>query len=169
MSHKLVSVLFVTLAALCTLIINIPGVLACARIDIKPGSFPNSINCNNENEVVTVAILTTPVFDATTVDHTTVVFGPNRATETHVKDGVPTRHEEDVDGDGDTDLVLHFKLSETGIQCGDTLARLRAMTFDGQEIVGKNSIRTVGDNANPAPPLRLVNKLAMKWARLKAR
>ena len=43
-------------------------------IDIKPGSDPNSINCINENETIAIAILTSDSFDATTVDHTTVVF-----------------------------------------------------------------------------------------------
>lgn len=43
-------------------------------VDIKPGSDPNSINCNNEQEVITVAILTTEGFDANTVDHATVTF-----------------------------------------------------------------------------------------------
>ncbi|NIM48758.1 MAG: hypothetical protein GTN78_10340, partial [Gemmatimonadales bacterium] len=82
-------------------------------IDIKPGSDPNSINCNNENGVVTVAILTTEDFDALTVDHATVTF--EGASETHVdkKTGEPRRHEEDVDGDGDTDLVLHFRFGDT--------------------------------------------------------
>ena len=32
------------------------------------------INCNDEGEVITVAILTTEDFDATTIDHTTVTF-----------------------------------------------------------------------------------------------
>lgn len=44
-------------------------------LDIKPGSDPNSINCNNnDKKAISVAILTTLDFDATTVDHTTVTF-----------------------------------------------------------------------------------------------
>jgi hypothetical protein len=39
-------------------------------IDIKPGSYPNSIRCDNKNEIITVAVLTTEDFDAMTVDHT---------------------------------------------------------------------------------------------------
>jgi len=40
-----------------------------------------------------------------------------RASETHVdkKTGESRRHEEDVDGDGDTDLVFHFRLSDTDL------------------------------------------------------
>ena len=54
-------------------------------------------------------------FEATTVDHTTVTF--EGAIEMHVnkKTGVARRHEEDVDGGRDTDLVLHFRLGDTDL------------------------------------------------------
>lgn len=113
-------------------------------IDIKPGSDPNSIHCINRNAIIAVAILTTGDFDATTVDHTTVTFA--EATETHVSDktGAPLRHEEDVDGDGDIDLVLHFRLGETDLTCDSTEGTLNGQTFSGQTIVGTDSIRMVG-------------------------
>ncbi len=65
--------------------------------------------CNQGKGVVPVHLLSTPSFDATTVDHTTVTLGD--ASETHVdkKTGVAKRHEEDVDDDGDIDLVFHFR------------------------------------------------------------
>ena len=49
-------------------------------IDIKPGSFPNSINPKNKG-VIPVAILTTATFDATTVDPLSVTFGPHETVE----------------------------------------------------------------------------------------
>lgn len=104
------------------------------EIDIKPGSDPNSINCNNEKGIITVAILTTDTFDATFVDHSTVTF--EGASETHVdkKSGEPRRHEEDVDGD--TDLVFHFRLGDTNLTCESPEGTLTGETFDGQAIVG---------------------------------
>lgn len=113
-------------------------------IDIKPGSDPNSINCNNEREVITVAILSVTSFDATTVDHTTVLF--EGASEAHVdrKSGEARRHEEDVDDDGDTDLILHFRLGDTELNCESDEGTLTGETFGGQAIEGTDSVSMVG-------------------------
>ncbi len=106
-------------------------------IDIKPGSDPNSINPKSK-DVIPVAILTTPTFDATTVDPLSVRFGPGGASEAHNRG-----HIEDVDGDGDLDLVLHFAVSQTGIAPGDTQACLTGKTTSGLNIIGCDAIRTV--------------------------
>jgi hypothetical protein len=107
-------------------------------IDIKPGSFPNSINPKS-NGVIPVAILTTATFDATTVDPLSVEFGPSGATEAHGKG-----HIEDVNHDGEPDLVLHFRTQITGIKCGETSASLTGETFDGDPIQGSDTLKTVG-------------------------
>ncbi|MFN2241934.1 MAG: family 16 glycosylhydrolase, partial [Anaerolineae bacterium] len=91
--------------------------------------------CNQGNGVVPVAILSTDSFDATTVDHNTVHFGD--ATEAHrdKKTGEAQRHEEDFEGDGDIDLIFHFRLKETGYDCDTTQPTLTGETFDGQPII----------------------------------
>ena len=89
--------------------------------------------------MIPVVILTTDDFDATTVDPQSVVLGPGAATESHGRG-----HIEDVENDGDLDLVLHFNTQHTGILCGDTFAFLTGETFDGQLIQGSDSINTVG-------------------------
>ena len=98
--------------------------------------------------MIPVAILSTNIadgdaldFDAMQVDALTVRFGPNGAVENHGQG-----HVEDVDGDGDPDLVLHFKTKETGIACGDTDASLTGSTFanpDSVDIEGADSINIV--------------------------
>jgi len=102
-------------------------------IDIKPGSDPNSINLISKG-VIPVAILTTDFFNALTVDPVTVLFA----------DAQPVRWAvEDVDYDGDLDLVLHFKTQETDIIAVDTEAILSGQTFDGVPITGTDSVHTV--------------------------
>jgi hypothetical protein len=120
-------------------------------IDIKPGSDPNSIQCNNDAGVIAVAILSTDDFDATTVDHTTVTF--EGATETHLdkKTGLPRRHEEDVDGDGDIDLVFHFRFGDSNLGCASTEATLVGETFDGTAIEGTDAVRMVGSGGYQPP------------------
>jgi predicted outer membrane repeat protein len=113
-------------------------------IDIKPGSDANSINCRNANEVIAVAILSTDAFDAATVDHTTVGFEGTGETHVDKKTGEPKRHEEDVDGDGDMDLVFHFRLGDTHLTCASTEAALRGETNEGQPILGADFVRMVG-------------------------
>lgn len=107
-------------------------------IDIKPGSFPNSINPKSKG-VIPVAILTTETFDAATVDSTTVLFGPSGTEAAPVKSAL-----QDVDGDGDIDMILHFNTQTTGIQCGEISATLTGETLDGQMIKGSDDINTVG-------------------------
>ena len=115
------------------------------ELDVKPGSDRNSINCRH-NGVVPVAILTTRMakgdpldFDASTVDPSTVAFGPNAASVAHRR-----AHIQDVDGDGDMDMVLHFRQRNTGIQCGNLEACLTGQTTNGTPIEGCDAIRTVG-------------------------
>ena len=116
-----------------------PGLLTLdVQIDIKPGSDVNPINLKSKG-VIPVAILTTEDFDATTVDPGTVRFGVGLATEKH---GVG--HIEDVDTDGDDDVVYHFPTQDSGLECGDTTATLTGTTFGGQSVMGSDSIVTRG-------------------------
>ncbi len=104
-------------------------------IDIKPGSDPNSINLKSKG-VVPVAILTTPDFDATEVVPETVVFGPGAA---HAEKSAL----EDVDDDGDLDMILHFKMQEIGLTEEDTEATLYGQTEAGLSIMGVDTVRIV--------------------------
>ena len=97
--------------------------------------------------MIPVAILTTSTsdgelidFDAGGVNPATAKFGSAGAAIAH-----SYGHVEDVDGYSDTDVVLHFRTKETGIQCGDTEATLSGFTFDGTEIQGSDSIKTAGE------------------------
>lgn len=120
-----------------------PVEVTTVDIDIKPGSDPNSINLRNRG-VVPVAILTTDTFDATTVDPASVCFGDaEKPTERDCTEAHGTGHVEDVDGDGDDDLVLHYETRETGIDPGDTEACLTGTTANGTAVEGCDSVRTI--------------------------
>ena len=118
------------------------GELVCPpieiSIDIKPGDLPNSLQPRSKGRIP-VAILTTETFAADSVDPSKVLFGASgtEATPSHSAF-------EDADGDGDTDLILHFNTPETGIQCGDTTALLTGTTTTGRIVVGFDSVSTVG-------------------------
>lgn len=107
-------------------------------IDIKPGDFPNAVNPRSRGRLP-VAILSSAEFDALLVDPSSVTFG---ATGTEA----PALHWSgtDANADGLYDLLLHFALPTTGLECGDESASLRASTYAGVAIVGMDSIRTVG-------------------------
>ena len=99
-------------------------------VDIKPGSYPNSINIKSKGKVP-VAILTTDDFDAYDVDPDTVTFaGAN-----------PLRWKmEDVDNDGDHDMLLHFKTQELNLTKDSTEAALKGETIGGIPITGTDSV-----------------------------
>ena len=100
-------------------------------IVIKPGDV-NSFNLKSKGRIP-VAILTTEDFDATEVDTGTVRFGPGLARPAH-------HAVEDVDEDGDLDMILHFKTQETGIQAGDTSATLTGVSFVDGAFFGSDTV-----------------------------
>lgn len=116
-----------------------------AAIDIKPGSFPNSINPSRTRGVIPVAVLGSEEFDVMDIDTFSLAFGPLGAPPAHNVGNPPEPgHLEDVNGDGFTDLVTHHIAGETGIASGDTEACLTGKTLDGINFQGCDSVRTVG-------------------------
>jgi uncharacterized repeat protein (TIGR01451 family) len=116
------------------------------KINIKPGSFPNSINPENMG-VVPVAILTTEAgeyglplaFDAATVDPLSVRFGPydlvwsgGGGLEAHERGHMEDSYElDEKTRDGDLDMVIHSWTQETGIEWDTTVACVKGAWIDG--------------------------------------
>lgn len=107
-------------------------------IDVQPGSSQNNVNPGSQQMVV-VAVLTSEQFDASQVDPQSVEFGPGKAPEAHGR-----VHLDDVDGDGDIDAVLHFKIAASDLQCEDRDVLLSGKDYGGQPFVGTDEINPVG-------------------------
>lgn len=106
-------------------------------IDIKPGGDANVINPKSAG-VIPVAILGSDTFDVGDVDVSTLAFGPDGAEPAHASGG----HTEDVNEDGFTDLVSHYRQRETGIASGDEQACLAGATLGGILFDACDDIRT---------------------------
>ena len=105
-------------------------------IDIKPYRHVNRIHINIG--VIPVAILGSSTFDVSSIDVSTLSFGPNAAPRIHKLSG----HLYDINRDGHMDLMSYYLTRQTGISKNDTEACIQAYTNDGTEFVGCDSIVT---------------------------
>ena len=131
-----------------------------AGIDIKPGSFPNSINGGNggngkgnagsSNGTVPVAVLGSATLDVSQIDIGSITLGDLSGTDTPVNvknNGQPHAGIEDVDSDGYADLVLHFSraalIANGDLVVGTTSLALRGDMQNGQQFEGSDSVNVV--------------------------
>lgn len=112
-------------------------------IDIKPGSYPNSINLGSQG-VTPVAIFSSDTFDATTIDPATVTLAGARV-KVPGNSGKYLCHNEDVNEDSIMDIVCQVRTNEFSICPGATTAVLEAETTAGRVVRGEDSIRIVPD------------------------
>lgn len=125
-------------------------------IDIKPWSDPNSINTKSKG-VVSVAILGSDTFDVTTVNVSTLKFGPNDAMPAHnltdpdvYADHLVQPYPSDpldpnstlwtANEDDYVDLVMHFRQKDTGLSPGDTVACLNGTIVDGPSFTACDAV-----------------------------
>jgi hypothetical protein len=113
-------------------------------IDIRPGGDPNAINPDDRG-TTPVAVLHTDEFDSVErVNVDSLRFGDpedidNDGGATPAHDG----HVEDVDGDGDDDLVLHFPTQDMGFEGNEDTGKLVGETNDGTPLFGADDVLLV--------------------------
>lgn len=119
------------------------------EIDIKPGDEQNNINLNSKG-VVPVAVLTSTQFDAVSIDPATARFA-----------GAAPAHWsfEDVDGDGDDDIIFHFKTQLLDLNQDSTEATLTAQTAQPAGTMTIKSMATVssGSTVTGTDEVRIVS------------
>ncbi|MBI3312501.1 MAG: hypothetical protein HYZ88_03135 [Candidatus Omnitrophica bacterium] len=121
-------------------------------IDIKPGSFPNSIQPESEGNIP-VAILSDGVFNAPKlVDRNSLTFG-HTGDEKSLQPGKV--HPEDVNQDGLLDLVCHFESPKTGFQAGDLQGILKGKLLSGRLFIGSDSVRILEKKLKEPPKKEL--------------
>ncbi len=100
----------------------------CMRIviDIHPGSTTNPVNIKSKTGDLPVAILSSAKFDARRADATSLAIG-----------GVAVDHYalEDVDRDGDLDLVGHWSVPAL-VAAGAITSTTTSLTVDGEFVAG---------------------------------
>lgn len=112
--------------------------IAPIDIDIKPGSDPNPIN-QGSNGLIPVAIFSSPEFDATTVLPETVSLG-GAGVAVRGKGTKYMAHEQDVNGDGDIDLIVQVETDGLDQVGANGEVELTAETSDGTSIIGYDVI-----------------------------
>jgi len=121
-----------------------PFIVELIDLDIKPGSDSNPVNQSGRGKLP-VAILGSDIFDVLDVDVTTLVFGPGAAAPSHdlTKPDAFEDHLRDVNDDGSTDLITHYRIQEAGIEADAAEACITGETLDGIPFEGCDSIRAV--------------------------
>ncbi|MGA1842713.1 MAG: hypothetical protein ACMUIU_19015 [bacterium] len=110
-------------------------------IDIKPGSYPNSINLGS-NGKVPVAIFGSADFDVTTIDFYSVTLA-GASVVLKGKAQTPMVSIEDLNADGFNDLIIHVDTEALELSTHDTIAILEGKTDDDTPITGEDSVRIV--------------------------
>jgi hypothetical protein len=115
-------------------------------IDIRPGSERNAVQPASLG-VIPVALLGSDVLDVVDVNAATLVFGPAGAAPAHKVGG----HLEDVNGDGFTDLLSHFRAADSRITADDDEACMTGEMLDGTPIEGCDAILAIGSRGADQP------------------
>ncbi len=118
-------------------------------IDVRPRSRYNRVRPGTRS-VLPVAILGSEELDTVEIDAASLAFGPGGAPPVHAPP-----HRVDLDRDGHTDLLLHFRVDASGLASGDAEVCLRGALLDGRPLRGCDAIATLPPRPPGPPPWAL--------------
>ena len=107
-------------------------------IDVAPGDSPTVIEAGRGG-LLPVAILSTAMFDATTIDSSSIRFGPTGTEAEPARTVV-----EDVDRDDRVDMMSLIRVADLPLPCGEVEMRLRAETGTGDRVEGTERVTISG-------------------------
>jgi uncharacterized repeat protein (TIGR01451 family) len=106
--------------------------------DIKPKDRNNRVNLRARG-VLPVAILGGPGYDVADIDWSSLRFGPGEASPAHG----PAGHLEDVNGDGELDLVVHFDIQASALTATESQACVTGRFGNGRSFRGCDDYNVV--------------------------
>jgi hypothetical protein len=115
-------------------------------IDIKPGGYPNTINLSSRG-LLPVAVLTTETFDASRFTPEMAHLSDASVNDTCMGATYVRWTREDVNGDGQLDIVFFFNIQSLNFTTGTTAATLMAHGTYGTDtlhIMGTDTVKIKG-------------------------
>lgn len=138
----LVPLLLILLVGTSVVFATAPATISVG-IDIKPGSFPNSVNAG-EQGLLPVAILGSADLDVSNIVPGSILLGGvSLATRGSAKSPKLAFSYEDVNADGYMDMMVFFSVPMLALEGTETELKLTAELSDGTSIEGVDSIRIV--------------------------
>ena len=119
-------------------VVEVRSSVSAVAMDIKPGDNPNMVNPRSRG-VIPIAVLSTETFDASLIDVASLRFGATGKEAAAIR-GVL----DDVDADGDTDLLVFFSSQDSDIDCETLFTYISGVTMTGPAIAGTDSVAMVG-------------------------
>lgn len=133
----------ITLALIAAITVNHvaaqqPGPVLRVSIDVKPGDNPTSLEPKREG-MVPIAVLSSKEFDATGVELSSI-----RAGATGTEGSMFRSMKEDVDHDGDVDLLLLFRVADLALTCNAKGITVKGKTAQGRDFEGTETVTMSG-------------------------
>ncbi|MCR9200192.1 MAG: pectinesterase family protein [Planctomycetaceae bacterium] len=127
-----------------TITVNLNDVdeVLAVEIDIDPNDASNTINLRKDKRV-DVVLFSSFEFDATLVDIDSLRFGATGTEDSLSRKGrqqSPRIRFEDINGDGQLDLIATFDVANTGLTTDDTEAILTGRLLDGTDFMARQTI-----------------------------